>query len=77
MLVDGPFGIQVQFAAIQVQLAAGADGVVVEEQRPKRDVLQWLDLERHVLHGGVAVEGAGIVARYFALHPGAVATVEA
>lgn len=75
VLVDVPFGVQINLVAIGIAEVA-VDGVEVEVQGANRQVLQWRDRELDVLDPRVGVERTGVVARHFALEPGAETTAE-
>ena len=60
VVVDVPFGIQIDFVAIGVAQAA-VDGVVVEVQRAEVQVLQRRDFQPDVLDARVGVERPGVV----------------
>src|SRR5476651_2844685 len=76
MFAHRPFGIQIQFATIEVQRVALVQGRVVEEQRADGYGSHGLDLERYMLDSSVAVKRSCVITSYFALEPGAVSTAD-
>ncbi|MNP77034.1 hypothetical protein D3C76_1743810 [compost metagenome] len=51
--------------------------IEVEEERAHGDIFERSGFETNVMHAGIAVEGAGVVGRYFTLEPGTITTAQA
>lgn len=73
MLINAPFGIQVDFITIVVTHVT-INGVVIKVHGSEGQAFQRRDLERDVLDTSIIIEGPGIITCHLTLEPCAIAT---